>query len=59
MGMADVAKAFADYMEQGRRDYALIGGFALYAYGYVRALCEKYGLEKFYEEITGGSSAQV
>jgi hypothetical protein len=37
MGLLDIAKALAEYMERNQRDYALVGGFALYAYGYVRA----------------------
>jgi hypothetical protein len=37
MGFPEIVHAFAAFMDRDRRDWALIGAFALYAYGYVRA----------------------
>ncbi len=37
MGLPDVARTVAEHMTRNKRDFALIGAFALYAYGYVRA----------------------
>jgi hypothetical protein len=37
MSLPEIARAFAEFLQRNRRDHALIGAFALYAYGYVRA----------------------
>lgn len=37
MGLSDVFKSVSDFFESRHLDYAVIGAFALYGYGYVRA----------------------
>jgi hypothetical protein len=37
MAIRDIFKALSEMFEREKADYAVIGAFALYAYGYVRA----------------------
>jgi len=37
MGLKDIIEAMADFFDQQQMDYGIIGAFALYSYGYIRA----------------------